>query len=129
MLDFFIDGKVELYHQSGWLPDQTERVAKYFNELMELDVTFSVSQFFSPSLFGSGSKNTAREIPKCFKNRPQDNDWILNSEWGRRCVDEKGTNRFCGARVAPNMFNGVYSGLTSSLDNILFIYALVSFRS
>jgi hypothetical protein len=92
LLQFFKNGKLELQHQVGWFPDQTERINKYFNELMELDVTFSVSQFFSPSLFGSGSKQSAREIPKCFKNRPQDNDWILNSDEGRKCVEEKGTN-------------------------------------
>jgi len=90
LLEFFKNGQLELQHQTGWFPDQTERISKYFNEIMELDVTFSVSQFFSPSLFGSGSKESAREIPKCFKNRPQDNEWILNSEGGRKCVDEKG---------------------------------------
>jgi len=101
LLQFFKNGKLELQHQVGWFPDQTERINKYFNELMELDVTFSVSQFFSPSLFGSGSKQSAREIPKCFKNRPQDNDWILNSDEGRKCVEEKDCEMTCGIDEEP----------------------------
>ncbi|CAG5098647.1 Oidioi.mRNA.OKI2018_I69.XSR.g15855.t1.cds [Oikopleura dioica] len=101
LLDFFRNGSVEIRKQIGWFPDQTEQVKKYFNDLMELDVTFSVSQFFSPTLL---SPTNAREVPKCFKNRDIDNEWIFDSEEGKRCVEEKDCEMTCGIAVVSTGF-------------------------